>query len=101
MKFGLSDEHWKLVLDLAINPLKSKGAQVWVFGSRARGDHVRFSDLDILFAAEDGESFTLGEIGSIKEALEESDLPVRVDLVDDRVLAKDYREGVERDRIEI
>ncbi|MCB0385734.1 MAG: nucleotidyltransferase domain-containing protein [Bdellovibrionales bacterium] len=101
MSFGLSAEDWSLIVDLAINPLKAKKAQVWIFGSRARGDHTKFSDLDVLFVPDKAQPITLAELSTIKENLEESHLPIKVDIVANQDLATDYRENVERDRVRV
>jgi predicted nucleotidyltransferase len=56
------------------------GCRVWVFGSRATGRAKPMSDLDL--AIEDGQSLSLIELGGLAEAFEESDLPMKVDVVD-------------------
>ena len=95
MRFGLSDEHWKLVEQLALAPLRKAGAKTWVFGSRARGDNQKFSDLDLLISGSIADSL----LSQIREALEESCLPVRVDLVVEHELAESYRSSAEKDKI--
>lgn len=99
MKFGLSKEDYSLLKSLLFDPLKEKSAKLWVFGSRARGDHKPFSDVDVLYSA--STKLPLGFISEIKESLEESRLPIKVDLVSVEDLAESYRESVERDKIEI
>ncbi|MEK6705477.1 MAG: nucleotidyltransferase domain-containing protein [Bdellovibrionota bacterium] len=97
MKFGLSETSWKLVEQIALEPLKRTGAQVFVFGSRARGDHYEFSDLDLLV-------FNLKNaklLSGIKEQLEESSLPIRVDIVLNEDLADSYRNNVDSEKIKI
>lgn len=96
MNFGLNERDWKIVQERAIRPLKDRQAKVWIFGSRARGDQKEFSDLDLLY--EIRTPLPLSEIGKIQEDLEESRLPIRVDLVDLRDLAEGYRPSVMRDR---
>jgi len=49
-----------------------------VFGSRATGDARPYSDLDIALA---GDPLPLVELGELQADLEESDLPIRVDVV--------------------
>jgi uncharacterized protein len=51
-----------------------------VFGSRARGGARQYSDLDL--ALEWDRPLGLDLIGHIAEALSESDLPYKVDIVD-------------------
>jgi predicted nucleotidyltransferase len=96
-RFGLSQPHWELLTKLLLQPIKEAGGRVWIFGSRARGDYRRFSDLDVLIAG----PITPNRISSIGEQLEESTLPVQVDLVLEPNLADAYRTGVLKERVEI
>jgi predicted nucleotidyltransferase len=57
-----------------------QGARAYVFGSRAHGEARRYSDLDL--ALEWDQPLGLDVIGEIAEALSESDLPYKVDIVD-------------------
>jgi predicted nucleotidyltransferase len=64
---------------------------VWAFGSRTRGTSQPWSDLDLV-------AFTRAEqrprVSLLKEALEESNLPFRVDLLEwDRIPA-DFKETI-------
>ena len=97
--FGLSPTDWSLIETLCIHPLKSRGAAVWIFGSRARGEHRPYSDVDLVF--ETPAPLPVGLLGKIRENLEESRLPVKVDLVSWPELAESYRERAERERIVI
>jgi predicted nucleotidyltransferase len=96
-RFGLAPDHWSLVSKLLIFPLREKGATVFVFGSRARGDYKPFSDLDILVDGDISPSL----LSSISEDLEESNLPIRVDIVLARNLADAYTQGVDRDKVQV
>lgn len=102
MKFGLAEDQYALLDELLIKPLKSKNAQVYVFGSRARGDHHLFSDIDILFI-EDKKNIkniiSSREVSKIKTNLEDSKLTIKVDLVRAEDLAKSYVCGVYKDKI--
>jgi len=42
MKFGLTQEEYAFVAAQVIEPLRARGATVWCFGSRARGDYQKF-----------------------------------------------------------
>jgi len=99
MKFGLDNRQWQMVSDLALAKLKAAGAKVWIFGSRSRGDHQEFSDLDVLFEGQGPVPRAL--ISEIREQLEESRLPIKVDLVEWSELADDYRPGVVKDRVQV
>lgn len=98
MKFGLTPKHLETIATTLLIPLENAGIKVWFFGSRARGDFKTFSDLDVLY---EGKDIPLSLIGSITEDLEESSLPIKIDLVNINDLAESYKESVLRDRIEI
>ncbi|GAB6077223.1 type VII toxin-antitoxin system MntA family adenylyltransferase antitoxin [Desulfurobacterium crinifex] len=58
---------------------KNKKVKVFLFGSRARGTHTEHSDVDIaIFSNED----ITWEIVELKDILESSLLPQKVDIVD-------------------
>lgn len=99
MKYGLTDEQFETLTKLVINPLKANGAIVWIFGSRARGDHRSFSDIDVLFDVKDSNELPKGFLSKLKEAIEESRLPFKVDLVNVNEMAESYKVGALKDRI--
>lgn len=101
MSFGISETHYKTIEQLAIQPLKQSGARVFIFGSRARGDHHPFSDLDILYKYDSGILPSAGLISQILESLENSNIPIKIDLVDDTELAEEFRPSVEKDLTEV
>lgn len=96
MKFGLSESQYKFVLNTIVKPLNEQGGQVWCFGSRARGDFQRYSDLDLMVLSERDLS---AQISNIRETLEKSNFPYKVDLVTYQEFAPSYRESFERDKI--
>jgi predicted nucleotidyltransferase len=57
-----------------------RDAKAYIFGSRAHGGARRYSDLDL--ALEWGQPLGLDLLARIAEALSESDLPYKVDVVD-------------------
>ena len=81
---------------MAVDPLKAAGCRVWAFGSRVKGTFKTFSDLDLCF--EKSIPLSGGLISNIKEALDESRLPVKVDLVDWEDMASEYREEIQSHR---
>jgi uncharacterized protein len=99
MKYGLTDQQLSLLSDLVISPLKAHGATVWIFGSRARGDHKPFSDIDIMFKPQTGKELPSGFLSRLREDLEESRLPFKVDLVDLNEMAESYKDGALGDRL--
>ncbi len=97
MNFGLDDADWKLIQEMIINPLSSAGAKIWIFGSRARGDFKKFSDLDVLYMS--SKKLDPSLIASIRENLEESQLPIKIDLVSEADLADSYRDQILSERV--
>ena len=73
---------------------KDKEVEVYLFGSRARMDHSRYSDIDIGFIS--GESIQK-ELTLLREIIEESNCPYNVDIVDlsqnDELLKTVLKEG--------
>ena len=94
-RFGLSAHHCDVLTRLLIEPLSKVGCKVGLFGSRARGDFREFSDIDILVEGHVPTSL----LSTVQEALEESNLPFRVDIVQEKDLAPAYRQSVMRDRV--
>lgn len=69
------------------------GRRVWAFGSRAIGQRVRrFSDLDL--ALEDKE-LSFDDMALLREALDESRLPFKVDVVQLAALTPEFRKRIE------
>jgi uncharacterized protein len=96
MKFGLSAEQFHFITSVVAAPLTKLGAVVWCYGSRARGQHAPFSDLDLMVEAARDLS---AEIGQIREILQNSDFPFKVDLVRLEDFPKSYRKGFEDDKV--
>ncbi len=71
----LPPEQLQLVLSLAQKHLP--GVEIWAYGSRVRGNPRRYSDLDLVAFTAPGQS---AQANDLREAFEESNLPIRVDL---------------------
>lgn len=70
-----------MVRDLVLQGLANANARVYLFGSWARGEQRRTSDIDIAIE-HDGSLAADALILNIREILEESLVPYRVDVVD-------------------
>lgn len=81
-----------------VRPLREAGFSVWCFGSRARGNQRRFSDVDLLVTGA-GDPGRI--IGAVQERLVESSFPYMVDLVFEEDLAESYRDRVMRERVPV
>jgi predicted nucleotidyltransferase len=73
--------------------------KVWAFGSRAVGTAGRFSDLDL--ALEGDAPVTLQTIARLKHAFAESDLPIRVDVVDWNALDPEFKAVIVDERVPV
>jgi uncharacterized protein len=73
------------------------GTSVWVFGSRVTGAARRYSDLDLALLGH--ERLDLDILGRLKEALSESDLTIKVDLVDLRAVDPVFRRMIEGEMV--
>lgn len=67
----------------------------YAFGSRARGNPKRLSDLDICFF----DTIPDNVLIHIEEDFEESDLPYKVDIVDWNKSSDDFRELIKNDLV--
>jgi type I restriction enzyme S subunit len=92
----LRDEHAAIVRDVLRTHLPA-GVRAYVFGSRAHGSARQYSDLDL--ALEWDRPLGLGLIGAITDALSESDLPYKVDIVDLATVAPAFRARIAKDCI--
>jgi len=69
----------------------------YVYGSRVKGYSKRYSDIDICTL----DNITSNEIYKIKEALEESNITIKVDLVSVAELSKEFFKAIEKDLVEL
>jgi predicted nucleotidyltransferase len=75
----MREDHATIVRDVLRAHLP-QGVRAYIFGSRAQGRARRYSDLDL--ALEWDRPLGLDLIGRIAEAMSDSDLPYKVDIVD-------------------
>lgn len=83
----------KLVLDF----IGDRNVKVYLFGSRARGDNSTVSDVDIgILCNEEANRLRLFEL---KDLLEESTIPYKVDVINLSETGEDFREEIMKDAI--
>jgi uncharacterized protein len=99
MKYGLTEHQLNILYQFVILPLKANKASVWIFGSRARGDHQPFSDVDIMYEIDKANELPLGFTAKLKEDIEESRFPFKVDIVNLADIADSYKVGTIADRV--
>lgn len=71
--------------------------RAWAFGSRTAGHARCFSDLDVVLEAENG--VPIETLARLRDAFSESDLPIKVDVVDWDALDPEFRSAIEPRRV--
>jgi predicted nucleotidyltransferase len=71
-------------------------AEVWAYGSRVNGDCHEASDLDLVARNPAAPEEEIPDLLDLKEALVESNLPIRVDVVDWARIPVTFRRQIER-----
>ncbi len=72
---------------------------VWAFGSRVRKTASEYSDLDIVIVGDD--KIPQKTFYQLKDAFEESDLPIRVDVLDWHRISTAFKKNIEAQHIKI
>lgn len=70
---------------------------VWAFGSRVKGTAKTYSDLDLAIISP--QPLSLTTMAALKEAFDESNLPMRVDLVDWATTSNIFRQIIRQNSV--
>lgn len=71
--------------------------EVWAFGSRVKGTAKPYSDLDLVIASE--QPVPIATMAELRDALVESDLTIKVDVVDWATTSRQFREIILENRV--
>ena len=82
---------------MVLDALGEHDAEVWLFGSCARGEALQHSDIDVAILPADG--LPSGFFSDLAESAEESPIPYDVDIVDLRSAAPSLIEEVRREGV--
>jgi predicted nucleotidyltransferase len=74
-------------------------AQAYAFGSRATGRARAYSDLDLLVVRQ--QPLSLAERAALRDRFERSELPFRVDIVEQAGLSGPTAERIARERVRL
>jgi len=85
------------VRSIVLERLAGRPARVYLFGSWATGTRRRSSDIDV--AVEAAAPLPAGLLAGLREALEESTIPYRVEVVDLADAGPAFRERVRREGV--
>jgi uncharacterized protein len=94
MAVQLESHHLEMVRRIVRDHLPE--AEVWCFGSRATGKAWRWSDLDLAVSIPGG--VPSSRMVDLKMALSDSDLPIKVDVVDWDSLDPEFRDHIAAQR---
>lgn len=76
----MENKYLEKIRQMVLNFMKDEPAKIYLFGSWARGEQQKNSDVDI--AVEYKTDSNRKKIFALRELLEESSIPYRVDVVD-------------------
>jgi len=82
---------------MVLDALGEHDAEIWLFGSCARGDVLQHSDIDIAILPRD--ELPTGFFADLAESVEESSIPYDVDIVDLRSAAPSLVDEVRREGV--
>ena len=94
-EIAISDAEWRIVRDILDKYVP--GYSVWAFGSRARRTHKPFSDLDLAVCGD--QPLTISTLAALNEAFTESDLPWKVDIVDEAAISDTFRRHIDAQKV--
>ena len=89
----LDKEDYKILKEI----LKKYPYMFYAYGSRVKGKARKYSDLDIFCK----EKMKEEDIYDLKEELEESDMEIKVDVIDPSVCREEFIEIIKKDLVEI
>lgn len=69
--------------------------KIYLYGSRARGTHREWSDIDL--ALDLGRPINLYFLGEAKDVLKESRIFYKVELVDLNAISENFKESIKKD----
>ena len=84
------------MIDVFARAVPAKKFQVYLFGSRARGDEEEGSDADIAIS---GKEIDRSDLSLIREQWEYSTIPMMLDLVDLKDINSALTEQIEREKV--
>jgi len=89
----IEESDYKILMDI----LKRYPYKFYIYGSRAKGNARRYSDIDIFCK----EKMKEGDLTNLEMDLDESDLTIKIDVLDADHCSLEFREAIKKDLIEI
>ena len=95
MNYGIDEESKRKII--AVLSALFPHAELYLFGSRARGTHSKWSDIDI--ALKEDKKISRYAIGEAVSMLEASNMPYKIEIVDFNAVTDDMRKSIEEEGI--
>ena len=92
-KIFITPEDYKILAHI----FQTLSCEVFIFGSRIKGNQQKFSDLDLCLKAKN--PIELIDIAILKEALSDSDLPFTVDVIDYKSLSEGFKKIIDNEGV--
>lgn len=86
------------IRQIVLNFMRAEPAEIYLFGSWAKNKQQKSSDVDI--AIEYNAESNRAKISTLREILEESDIPYSVDVVDLQFVSKELRAEIKKDGVQ-
>lgn len=71
--------------------------KIWIYGSRARGDHRERSDIDLAISMKPGNSLTFGEL--LNDVEEKVPTLLEIDLIDYDEVIGDLKKNIDAEKV--
>ncbi len=94
-KIDLNPQDWNEVC--RILQIHAPDYPVWAFGSRVKRKAKAYSDLDLAIITQ--QPLSLSEMAILKEAFDDSNLPIRVDIVDWAATSPAFQKIIKQDKV--
>ena len=98
MMFGLEDRHLDFIKEMLKKHIKNPAAEFYIFGSRAKGTHKQYSDVDIAVNSPD---LTFDARLKLSADFENSTFPYEVDIIDLNNTAESFKNIIKNDLIKL
>ncbi|GGO81618.1 hypothetical protein GCM10011348_21020 [Marinobacterium nitratireducens] len=84
-------------LSAILKEFLANGEKVWAFGSRVKGTARPWSDIDLVIEGEN--AMPTADYYRLQDALEESELSIRVDVLDWYRLSDEFRAQIDQSKV--
>lgn len=97
MTLHLSTDQLKIIKNILTE--HSLLGYTYAFGSRTRGDHRKYSDLDLLVKQES--PLSIEQVVALKDSFENSNLTITVDVVDFHKIDEEFKRSISSELVKI